>query len=193
MVTRLHPPQQICDDAEFYGDTHRLWLSRKVGSPSPRSGTVGLIIGLNPSIAGAESNDQTIRKETEFARRWGWSGFWKLNLFTVIETNSRKLRDFEYKTAVGSYGSEVLENFLPRATVIVVCWGVSVPKQMRHRIPAVCARIKHLRAPGAMVLCFGASKNGHPRHPSRLGYDTKLEPFDLEAVLGRPSIRDADD
>lgn len=187
-MPELHPPSQICDAAAFDGSTHRLWLSRKVADTGP----VGLIIGLNPSKAGATDDDHTIRKEKVFSRNWGWSGFWKLNLFTVIETDSRKLRDFDYATAVGAHGSEVLENFLPHAAAVVVCWGSAVPKHMRHRIPSVCARVRYLKAPGAMVFCFGTSKEGQPMHPLRLGYDTKLVPFELNAQ-SRPSIREDDD
>lgn len=188
MSPRLLPPEQICDDAEFDGTTHRLWLSRKVADDGP----VGLIIGLNPSTAGATDDDHTIRKEKEFARRWGWSGFWKINLFTVIETDSRKLTDFDYRTAVGKYGSAVLETFIPRAWIIVVCWGAAVPKHMRHRVPAVCTHVRHLKANGSMVFCFGTSKEGHPKHPLRLGYDTKIEPFALAEVQARPTLSDED-
>lgn len=186
MTIRLHPPQPICDDAEFDGDTHRIWLSRKIAD----SGPVGIIMGLNPSTAGAHNDDQTIRKEKEYARRWGWSGFWKINLFTVIETHSRKLGDFDFKTAVGFHGSDVIEACLPLVDgPIVVCWGAAVPKTMTHRIHSVCVRIRALKRPESPVLCFGTTKLGFPIHPSRLSYDTQLVPFELPGAQ-RPSLRD---
>ncbi len=175
---RLRPTLPACDDAEFSNNgTERLWLSRKVADEGP----VGLIIGLNPSTAGAsvESNDHTIKKETEFARRWGWGGFWKANLFTCIETYSRNLKNMTYAQACGEHGIAVLHNMIPHAHEIVVCWGAGVPKPMRPRIELVCTRIRQLKQSATRVLCFGASKGGDPVHPLYLSYDTELVEFEL--------------
>ena len=175
---RLLPPSPVCDDAEFSPDgCERLWLSRKVAEMGP----VGLVIGLNPSTAGATiaSNDPTIKKMTVFARNWGWSGFWMTNVFTCIETYSAKLRTLQFEAAVGACGTQVLEAAIPLAPEIVVCWGAAVPKHMIHRISSVCVRIRHLKKHDARVLCFGTSKGGHPVHPLYLSYDTPLVDFDL--------------
>lgn len=184
---RLIPPSPVRADAEFSLDRlERLWLSRRVAEEGP----VGLIIALNPSRAGAsdEETDHTITKEKEYARRWGWSGFWKANLFTHIETYSAKLKEVAYDTAVGRYGTVVLEAMIPLAPVIVCCWGSAVPKHKLHRIAAVCQRIRLMKRPEAPVMCFGVSKDGHPLHPLRLAYDTPLVPFQLPS--GPASRRD---
>jgi hypothetical protein len=185
MKLRLRPPAPVCDDAEFSNNgLERLWLSRKVADGGP----VGLIIGLNPSTAGATETDHTITKEKEFTRRWGWSGFWKANLFTVIETHSAKLKNLSFESAVGEHGSVVLERMIPCVNDIVVCWGVNVPKPHRHRIGTVCSIIRELKAPDAMVWCFGLSNSGDPVHPLMLSYRTKLRPYELPAP--RASRRD---
>ncbi len=193
MTRRLIPPSPVTDDAEFSEDgLERLWLSRKVERKvgAPLSGHVGLIIGLNPSRAGAarEDTDHTITKEIEFASRWGWSGFWKVNLFTCIETYSANLKNLSFETAVGRWGTVVLEAVIPIAPAIVVCWGSAVPKKKLHRIAAVCERIRLMKRPDATVSCFGTSKAGYPIHPLRLSYDTPLVPFELPD--GRPGRRD---
>lgn len=181
---RLLPPLPVCDDAEFSEDrTERLWLSRKVAE----SGPVGLIIGLNPSTAGATEDDHTITKEKEFARSWGWGGFWKGNLFTRIETYSQNLKNMTYREACGEHGTVVLQEMIPRAYEIVVCWGAAVPKPMAHRISAVCTFIRVLKWSQARVLCFGTSKNGHPIHPLYLSYSTPMVEFELPGE--RPSRR----
>jgi len=187
---RLIPPSPVCNDAEFSADgLERLWLSRtverKVGAPL--NGHVGLIIGLNPSRAGAalEDTDHTITKEIEFARRWGWSGFWMTNLFTCIETYSAKLKNLSFETAVGAYGGAVLQAVIPLAPEIVVCWGANVPKHKTHRISAVCEMIRVLKRPEARVLCFGLSKGGHPVHPLYLPYETVMVPFALPEPKSR--------
>ena len=191
---RLLPPSPVCDDAEFTGDgLERLWLSRKVEEINWRSDVapVGLVIGLNPSRAGAarDDTDHTITKGIEFARRWGWSGFWMGNLFTCIETYSAKLKTLSYETAVGLHGSAVLQAMIPLAPVIIVCWGSAVPKQKRRRVVEVCEQIRVLKRPDAGVLCFGLSKAGDPMHPLMLGYETKLVKFELPE---RVSLRGED-
>ena len=175
---RLVPPLPVCDDAEFSSDgAERLWLSRKVADTGP----LGLIIGLNPSTAGAtsETDDPTIKREKEFSRQWGWGGFWKGNLFTRIETYSQNLKNMTYRDACGMHGSDVLERMLPQASEIVVCWGAAVPKHMTHRISAVCTYIRMLKQPDARVLCFGTTQKGHPTHPLYLSYDTPMVEFEL--------------
>jgi len=184
-MIRLKPPVPICDDAEFSPDgLERLWLSRKVAETGP----VGLFIGLNPSTAGAtvDTNDHTITKECEFARRFGWSGFWKVNIFTCIETYSANLKSLAFVTAVGLHGDAVLRVVLPLAQVIVVCWSASVPKNKLHRIRQVEEMLREL-APEAALGCFGLSKDGYPVHPLRLSYDTRLVPYELPV---RTSLRD---
>jgi hypothetical protein len=44
-----------------------------------RSGPVVAILGVNPSTADAEKNDQTIRKDIGFGRLLGWSRIIKAN------------------------------------------------------------------------------------------------------------------
>ncbi len=190
---RIVPPSPVCDDAEFSADgLERLWLSRKVVEINWRSDVapIGLFVGLNPSRAGAarEDTDHTITKGIEFARRWGWSGFWMGNLFTCVETYSAKLKNLSYETAVGQHGSVVLQAMIPLAHKIVVCWGSAVPKHKLRRIAEVCDQIRALKHSDTGVLCFGLSKDGHPMHPLRLSYDTPLVPFELPD--GRPGRRD---
>lgn len=182
---RLVPPLPICNDAEFSLDgLERLWLSRKVADTGP----VGLIIGLNPSTAGATENDATIRKEIGFAKQWGWSGFWKGNLFTRIETVSTKLKNMSCQMAIGEHGVEVLDVMIRSCDPIVVCWGSAVPKHMTHRIREVHGTLRGTRchATGA-IMCFGLSKDGSPKHPLYLGYDTPMTTYKIPDSMG--SIR----
>lgn len=175
---RLLPPLPVCDDAEFSNNgTERLWLSRKIADTGP----LGLVIGLNPSTAGAssETDDPTIKKLKGFGRGWGWGGLWMSNLFVFIETYSQNLKNVDYRTACGEFGSDVLERMIPHADEIVLCWGSAVPKLMSHRISAVLTRVSMLKRPEVRVLCFGTSKNGHPTHPLYLSYETRMVEFEL--------------
>ena len=55
-------------------------------------GLVAAIIGVNPSVADAEIDDATIRKDMGFARRFGWRKIIKGNKFAYRATDVRELR-----------------------------------------------------------------------------------------------------
>ncbi|HKY40684.1 MAG TPA: DUF1643 domain-containing protein [Polyangiaceae bacterium] len=178
------PPDTITNDAEFSEQkSWRYWLSRNV--PENPTGPLGLLIGLNPSDAGAarEDTDHTITKEIEFARRWGWRGFWKGNLFALVSKDSSKLIRFDYYDAIGEPTDAYLENMASRADQIVVCWGGKVPRLKRIRIGQVL-RLLRRAAPAKELQCFGVGKHGQPIHPLRLSYATLLVPFGGEEAIG---------
>lgn len=176
-----HWPGLPRNDAEFSPDLRcRYWLSR-IDVMANALAPVGLLIGLNPSKAGADKNDQTITKELGFAKRWGWSGFWKANLFAHIETESAKLRELAYDYAVGDRNDDVLKEMVARAPEIVLCWGDSCPKQMRIRIAVVLGIVQKFKPHSCQVFTLGLTASGQPRHTSRIGYDTARVPWEARA------------
>lgn len=48
-------------------------------------------VGLNPSVADAEADDQTIRKCIGFAQRRGADGIVMVNLFALVSKDPKKL------------------------------------------------------------------------------------------------------
>lgn len=172
-MIRLFPPSPVVSDAEFSscGD-FRYWLSR----PARGAGPLGLIVGLNPSKAGVTDTDHTITKEIEFTSRWGWSGFWKGNLFGRISTDSSALKSIDYDALVGPENDAVLFAMAQRVSEIVVCWGNNVPRLKRFRIGAVM-RLLREASPGARFSCFGVTNQGNPVHPLRLAYSTEMQPW----------------
>lgn len=187
---RLLPPIPVCDDAEFSDDgTRRYWLSRKTG---PAPGIVGLFMGLNPSTAGADvsTNDHTVAKWSGFASRWGWEGYFVVNMFGHIETVSGKLRGLSYEQAVGPDNDRVIRAIAQHIDNIVVCWGNNVPGHLERRVTEVMGILSEVN-PDARVSCFGLSQEGSPLHPLRLSYDTQLVPFTLTKA-SRPSRRDSE-
>ena len=180
------PSWPAVDDAEFSGDgLHRLWLSRRVADDGP----VGVVLGLNPSKADAKTDDHTITKLRVFTKRWGWSGFWMINLFTCIETHSWKLKQRHPRgDLLHEHAESVLRHALPNTRAIVVCWGAAVPQHAAWRVGEVCSLIRDLRLSTTPVRCFGVTKDGSPVHPLRLAYSTPMVMFELPAE--RPSRRD---
>ena len=124
---------------------------------------------LNPSTAGAELSDPTIRRCIAFAKREGCGGIAVLNLFALRATEPKAL--YTHPDPIGPLNA----GFLLRALVVdggpvVAAWGVHGAFQGRG------ATVADLLASVGLV-CLGVTKDGHPRHPLYVPGDAPLVPF----------------
>lgn len=141
------------------GRPHRLSLTR-----TWRPGPLMTVVGLNPSTAGATTNDHTIRRCMSLAHREGCGGLGMLNVYTLVSTDPKALRgDPE---PLHRRAREPFLSLVRQATHVVVAWGASLP------IPDDdIARVEAwVRQAGRSVpmRCLGYTDGGHPRHPSRI-------------------------
>jgi hypothetical protein len=151
---------------------YRLELRREVDPLI--GGKTAALCGVNPSDAGAENNDQTIRKDMGFGRIHGWGTIIKINKFALVSTDVRGLRDAP--DPVGPDNDRYIEEAMREADVFVPCWGPlnKLPSRLRTRwreIVAIAERV------GTPMLCLGTAKDGQPRHTLMLAYATPLEPW----------------
>jgi hypothetical protein len=128
---------------------------------------------FNPSTANAADDDPTIRRCIGFARRWGYGRLVILNLYAIRGTDpktpSRTL------DPVGPLNDYWIEEVCGEAREIICAWGCAQHmKSIGDRISTVMEIFKY-RSP--KVSCLGYRKDGHPRHPLMLHYDTPREPF----------------
>lgn len=128
-----------------------------------------LFIGVNPSTADADTDDQTVRKWTGFTKHWGYGGFIVGNLFAYRATNVKDLATA--LDPIGEDNDRHLATLIEAADLIVPCWGASskLPKRLRYRIDQVR---KLLRESGKPVIVFGRALDGGPLHPLFLPYTT---------------------
>lgn len=138
-------------------------------------GTVVWVM-LNPSTADAETDDLTIRKCQGFSRRWGFDGIAVLNLFAYRTPYPSDLKDAREAgiDIIGPENDAIIRDFAGSSStgMIVAAWGnhgdyIARARQVGQVISSV----------GRGLHCLGTTKSGHPRHPSRLGYSTLLEPW----------------
>ena len=155
--------------------TYRYRLERDVGMDGP----VFAFFGVNPSIADATINDQTVGKWIGFVKRWGGRRFIVGNVFAYRATDVRELRAVQQPVGPDNFAH--LERIAADADVLVPCWGdrTKVPRSLHHHIDKTLAFLLTLGKP---VRAFGFSKRGDPLHPLMLGYDTKLVPCESEAA-----------
>jgi len=161
---------------------HRLVLWRHWSAPAEKR---ALFIMLNPSVANAESEDQTLRQCIAFAKGWGYGGVTLLNLHTLVATDPKELWGTEPEDRVASgfpmkhlglslSYDEIVREAITRTTgVVVAAWGV-VPQGARPRVDAMKSMLQGLPRSAS---CLGMTAGGHPRHPCRLARTTGLEPF----------------
>lgn len=153
-------------------EVHRIWLSRRWG-PGAR---YVCFVGKNPSVACPELDDPTIGRECGFARRWGFDGYFKINLSTYRTTDPKKLpRD-------GLLHADALHcarKIAARSSLVVLAYG-TVDKKLR---PLETAMLTTIVACKQKFWCLGLTQNGCPKHPLYLANDTPLSEFKLDNRL----------
>lgn len=125
---------------------------------------------LNPSTAGATTDDPTIRRCMAFARSWGAGGIAVVNVFAARATDPRALATMD-----DPYGPEN-DRWLRWAGQgnwvgdLVLAWGAHAARfSTDHLLTAhgwLCYRT---------CWCLGTTKGGHPRHPLYMPANTRLE------------------
>ena len=120
---------------------------------------------LNPSVADAQIDDQTIRQCMFFAYRAGAGGMDVVNLYSLISTDPKALE--QHVDPVGPKTHAYWEKPLRHAGLVVAAWG-------SHKMATddrVRDLLNHARRP---LFCLGTTKDGAPRHPSRMAHTTQM-------------------
>jgi hypothetical protein len=127
-----------------------------------------IIVGLNPSTANAEKDDNTINRCVNFAKRNGCGGIIMLNLFAF---RAREPKDMMAATdPVGPQNDVILRHYADLADqMFVAAWGVGGTFKDRD---------KEVSRMFFGMQCFGLTKHGLPRHPLFLKSDSPLISFE---------------
>jgi hypothetical protein len=97
-----------------------------------------LFVGLNPSIADAEVEDNTSRVCINYAKRWGYGGLLLGNLFAFRSTDQAGL--FKAADPVGPDNDAALEKLQDQAALVVCAWSASGGYMQRNQ--AVLGRLR---------------------------------------------------
>lgn len=160
---------------------YRYQLSRELSPIEPKNTLVWIM--LNPSTADATVDDPTIRKCIGFTQRFPDSvktRFEVVNLYALRATDPRAVkqaiqqRGVEY--AVGPDNDQHIAT-VTEGRSVVLAWGATELPGMADRIKRV-REVLDARKQLGLVYSLGTAKNGQPRHPLMLGYNT---PFELYA------------
>jgi hypothetical protein len=124
---------------------------------------------LNPSVAGADSDDPTVRRCWNFACRWGFHALEVVNIFGLISTNPKALK--QTSESVGASTDVILDSAMQSAHSIVCAWGAHGKVAGRGR--EVLRRFITAGL-GPKLFCFGVTAGGEPLHPLYLPNDAKV-------------------
>jgi hypothetical protein len=152
-------------------ERYRWTLDREV---DPSGKTTLLWIMLNPSTADAWKDDPTIRKCRGFTQRLGFHRMRVVNLYGWRATKPHNLR--LAGDPVGTLNDSHVGFEMNTADMVIVAWGGhtlprSVTPTKAERIRSIVGMAGRSQA----LWCLGTTKDGSPRHPLMLPYETKLE------------------
>lgn len=143
------------------------------------------VIGLNPSKATLERLDVTVSKVKKFAENMHFDGWIMLNIYPQRSTNpdhihKRRNKNLTKENCDSIY--QVLKS-IPQPT-IWAAWGnlIDTRPYFKKCLEEIDVKIKSLEPKWIRV--GDLTKQGHPRHPSRMAYKSIFHDFDMEEYLG---------
>ncbi len=128
------------------------------------------VVMLNPSIAGADDDDPTIRVVVGRAKRNGYGGILVTNLYGYIATSPKDLRKLRSRGGdpIGEPNLKYLVGMRDTCESIWCAWGNHAEPRRARQVTRI------LQARGKDLLHVGLTKSGQPKHPLRISYATLL-------------------
>jgi hypothetical protein len=169
--SRLPMLDGVVGDAEFSEcGRYRLWLSRAWEEPPDAPYSYALWIGMNPSVAEADVDDPTIRREIAFTKAMGISGYVKCNVMDYRATDPKVLLSV---TPRSDDNLRCIFEHAEYAARVILAYG-ALPKKLRRYADDVIAVLQRKNVP---LWCMGKTANGSPRHPLYLPGTAQPEPW----------------
>lgn len=128
------------------------------------------VVLMNPSKAGSEIDDPTVRRLIGFARRLGFNAIDLGNCYAFVATYPEDLRKAGYP--VGPDNDAQLEQICRWQPRVLCGWG-SIAKGLNR--PAEVLRM--LKAWRCQPVALQINAGGIPAHPARLAYSRELLEF----------------
>ena len=148
-----------------------------------------IVFGINPSIATAEKNDNTIGIIERIAKIRKRDGYLMFNLYPLRATKIKSDFPVVCDENICKLNYQYISERIPKGSEIVAAWGTHISDRA-YFVSALREINAIVKQRGAKWVCLSRTKQGHPHHPTRLAYDKMtFEEFDmdeyLESVLSR--------
>lgn len=142
-----------------------------------------VVIGMNPSIADEKSDDPTVVRVVERAKRTGHGGMIIANLCDVVETDSSKLEGMGPMGRSSEANTQVLEDVLEYASngkhTVLCAWG-----KPGHKFGDLTSFFDLAASLCLPLVCLGENADGSPVHPLYIAYDKPFLPYNPSTSFG---------
>jgi hypothetical protein len=162
----MNPTQEkLNTGARFSSDgTHRfvLWRIWQKGLRKV------CFIGLNPSTADADMNDNTIRKLVAICKQQGFGGFYIVNLFTKKATDFDIVKfDSDLNTIQSNY---FIWKYALKSDLVCPMWGNKGTWKSRNlEVLSILRDVWNKE-----IYCFNITGQHQPQHPLMMANDTRF-------------------
>jgi len=119
-----------------------------------------MCIGLNPSTANAERNDNTINVLIRVLKQLGYGGFYMMNCWAYITSKPELL---QINPMSEEWNNNMITITASKCETVIFAWG-------NFEIIREKGRDKELIGMFPNAKCFGKNANGTPWHPRALSY-----------------------
>ena len=143
-----------------------------------------ICIGINPSTAGPDDLDNTLKSVQRIAEGNGFDSFIMFNVYAQRATDPNSME----KQCNVLLHKENMEAFryvlsLSKDPTVWAAWGTIIEKRP-YLMDCLLDMVNVGQEFKAQWCCAGAvSKKGHPHHPLYLKKDEKIRAFEIEAYL----------
>jgi len=127
-------------------------------------------IGLNPSTANENTNDPTIKRVIDFAKRWGYGGVYMINLYPLVTSKPKQLFGSSMRTDDISLNHSHSKRVIDKSEYVVFAWGA-------FKLPD--DRNEQLINMFPLGRCLGWNNNGSPKHPLFVRGQTNLKLYKI--------------
>lgn len=156
-IPALHDQLQKPFGAEFSDCRKYRYSLWRIWSPAkPKA----MCIGLNPSTANANTNDNTINILIKVLSKLGYGGFYMMNCFAYITSDPKQLK---HDPMTDQWNNNMLTTIASKCDTIIFAYGT-------FKIIVETGRHSELKEMFPNAMCFGVNKNGTPFHPRALSY-----------------------
>ena len=172
-------PSVVFSPCGFY----RFFLKRELSDSKKEI----IFVGLNPSMATKDYEDNTLRRLKSYCYNWGYGTLHVVNLFARIGRNPAELK--RQLDPIGKENNHYLDNIICKWSENKLCdlwlgWGVKghlmnrdveVVKMLRPYLKKRVDSFVDVNGP----MAIGITKDGSPRHPLYVAKFEELKPIDL--------------
>lgn len=131
-----------------------------------------MFLMLNPSTADGMTDDNTIRRCIDFAKRWGYGSLYVGNLYAFRSTKPERL--LESPNPIGEENVRFIQEMSSQSHIVVCAWGNA---DIIKRLGKLYPNYNPLKGYTEKLYCLDITGSGQPRHPLYTKGDTVLKSY----------------